>query len=463
MPGTQDRAAALEMVTMIADEEFMKIQLMIPSSANSVLFTEELLLDYLQSRGIVHGIQPQGLAQLVQGLRDVPVVVALGTPPILGTHGDFCEMFSREVERALVHRPNGTVDHKQLNLIRDINRGTAIYLITPPTCGQAGRDTRGQSIPAPDGRQALPPLGAGTCYSENGLQVEAATCGNLVFEDGKFHVRTQYEVHNVDFTTGNIVFSGDVLVRGDVKAGFEIRAGGNVTIQGQLETSTHVSGADIHVPNGFAAATVQATGCLRTSFIENAVVEAGRELMADSIVNSQIECDGDVKGLSQDLVILGGVLTVRGSICASQIGNETQARTTVVMGIAPGLLRQRSQLHQRLKAWKIKKQEVDKNLEYLRDLQERGTALSMERQQARKRMQVQQIILKRRICKGENRIEQMEQELEKTNHSVLKVHRIYPPTKLALGHAGIDIENPLTDARIYMSETGDIVVECASA
>ena len=143
------------------------------------------------------------------------------------------------------------MDFKNLNIVNQVEQGTAICEIIQPEDPVTGMNIYGNEIPGKPGSMPAIPNGDNTYLSEDGTKLIAAITGNLTFSNNRFSVRQQFDVpENVDASTGNIEFAGDVIIRGSVLEGYTVKAGGNVTVYGMVEGAQISAGGNVQLKQG---------------------------------------------------------------------------------------------------------------------------------------------------------------------------------------------------------------------
>ncbi|MDL2219722.1 FapA family protein [Ruminococcaceae bacterium OttesenSCG-928-O06] len=421
---------------------------------------EEDIRAALQKKGVVHGIDDNAIRELTTPLYGQAVQVATGTPAQDGVDGTVTELFPREVSASYTERDDGTVDYKELGLVRDVREGTLICEGTLPTEGVDGANVLGKPIKAHQGVKALPPVGENIRVSEDGLRAEAAVAGNLVFRDGRFVIDTVYRVQNVDYDTGNITFSGDVQVNGDMLDGFEIHAGGTVTLRGQAGAVVVKAGGDIIIEkgiNGTGRALLETEHTLKAGFIENCNIRAAEKIIANSIINCQVECEGDVEVEGGKGIICGGRVTAFGSVRAKEIGNDFNTLTVIVLGVTPRLLKERKRIVDQLEDVTRHIEELVKNVNYIERLVADGRPVPPERVQMLKRAQIQLPMTEKKKEQLESGLLELETKMAEVNTSTLTARVIHPPTKISIGALSTNVIETRQNSRVYKSSEGELV------
>ena len=151
---------------------------------------------------------------------------------------------------------------------------------------------------------------------------------------GRIDVVEVYEIaSDLDYSVGNIAFSGDVIVRGDVKPGFEIVAGGSVTVRGITEGATIKAQRDITVAGVIGGSVLEAGGDIVAQYFNNARVTASGQVTVNrEIINATVEAQRVVTAPAGRIV--GGSVTAHKEVDAGTLGSH-EAVTTEITVDAP--------------------------------------------------------------------------------------------------------------------------------
>ncbi len=421
--------------------------------------TLEMLQAQLDKNKIVYGIDEEALARLASPVYHERIVVARGTPAVDGEDGECIEHFPREKETKYATRKDGSVDYKELGLIVDIPAGTLICEVKMPTEGTPGVDILGRTLKPRAGRKAVASVGEGTRASEDGTRIEAAISGSLEFRAGRFVVDSVYRVENVDYDVGNITFSGDVLVNGEMQDGFEIHSGGNITLRGQVGMALLEAKGDINIEkgiNGSGRAEVDAGGSVKAGFIENCTVRAGKAVVAGSLINSQVECEGDVEVTKGKGIICGGKVTAFGSVRANVVGNQSNTLTVITLGVTPKLLKERKKLTDQLADVTRHLEEMAKNVSYIERLVADGRPVPPERVKMLQRIQLQMPMTEKKRDQLQRAIAELEAKMADVNHSTLTARILYPPTRVSIGALSGNSMDTRQNCRVYKNSAGEL-------
>lgn len=162
--------------------------------------------------------------------------------------------------------------------------------------------------------------------------------GYVFYHQGLITVKKVLNVRrDVDFHTGNIMFTGDIIAHGAVKTGFSLM-GNKVLVKGTVEGANIVAENDIVCEMGLKGAHsgfLRCGGNIKIPFCENMKIHAkGNVEIEGSCMHSEIYVGGSlmIKGRLQ-----GGTVCANNIVyVAEQIGGGQNTVTRVMMGYKPG-------------------------------------------------------------------------------------------------------------------------------
>ena len=292
--------------------------------------------------GVEQGIDEALLAKLIKAHQPVhKAVVARGRPRQDGKDAEIKLLIDTDETPKPMLMEDGSVDFKNINLIKVVDKDQVLAIKAPATPGERGYTVTGRFLEPSPGEDAPLPRGKNTYVSEDGLTLYSALIGNVYFDDKYMHVENVYVVKgNVDYSTGNISYPGDVVINGDVKADFSVHTEGNIIVRGTVEAAEIVStGGDVDVKKGIIGtqkekkARVVADGSIRALFIQEAVISAGKDIEVGSyILNSSIHAENEVRALRDRGLIAGSNVFSGSSVRAKNIGSISDTKTTIKVG-----------------------------------------------------------------------------------------------------------------------------------
>lgn len=205
--------------------------------------------------------------------------------------------------------------------------------------GVDGRDVRGGSIAAKLGRE-YPLKHDESLMLDSKGQLIAQADGVLERSAKVLRIRQMIEIdENVDFSTGNIEFTGSVVVRRDIRDKFIIRAGGNVEVHGMIEAATVDCGGDLIARGGMAGrneGTATVGGNLVARYLDSVRTQVGGDL---AVEREMINCEAVIGGAirSPGGSIIGGRTVVTGEVEVATLGSGAGVATEIVLGTVPRL------------------------------------------------------------------------------------------------------------------------------
>lgn len=297
------------------------------------------VLRIMKHHGVKQGIIKNAIPEKLQS-RDfyTDTVIAQGKKPVDGTDGKYLYYFRRELKKKPKVLANGTVDYKNMELFEMVKEGQLIAEYQTATTGTFGYDVMGQICPPARGKE-LPPLrGKGFKMSEDRKKYYSLLEGIIEMDaDGKIEVRNVFTVTgNVDVSTGNINFNGDVNIMGSIESGFFVNATGNVVVDGSCEGGSITAGKDIILHKGCQGqdiGTLEAGGTITGQFFESVNIKADGDVVASYLLNCEARIGGKLLVEGRKGLILGGYVAAKQGINCYGIGNVTEIKTIIEVGI----------------------------------------------------------------------------------------------------------------------------------
>ncbi len=298
----------------------------------------------LTANSVNHGIKKDALRQLFSSMAAgecpaEPVRIAEGEPPTPGENGhvEFC--FNTEYTLQPKSNADGSVDFKNLSIVHSVSEGDHLAKLHPPTKGTPGTDIAGQKIPAKDGIEAVLPFGENTAENpEDASIMIASTEGNVRYDGKSVEVSEGFVVKgHVDFSTGNVKYAKSVTVQGDVKSGFDVECGGDLEVTGTVEDSQVTVGGNVLCKHGFLGqgkGSIDAKGNVNVGFLKNQTVRSRENVViAKESLNATIHARKTITVHGKPLSVAGGTLVARDSITVYTVGNASQIRTVLEVGL----------------------------------------------------------------------------------------------------------------------------------
>lgn len=287
----------------------------------------------VNAAGVIHGLLDDAFARFTPS--DAPkhvIEVARGTRPVPGADARIEFTFHDKEALAPVMREDGSVDHHAA-ASRSVETGTVLAVRHPLKLGTPGTDVLGNPIPVPPPVDTPLTAVAGASTRVDGDTLVADRAGGPVFNGGKVDVLLVYEVKgDVDYSVGNIQFSGDVIIGGDIYPGFSVHAEGSVTVRGVVDRATIEAGHDIVARGivGDGRGLITAGGNMTVGYAHQANLAAGATLTVNrEIVGCTVFADKVLTSPSGRIV--GGDITARDEISTAVLGSTQEVPTLVTI------------------------------------------------------------------------------------------------------------------------------------
>lgn len=328
---------ALTVISVLVSEDEMQASLRI-SSAPDGLAIEDLQKE-LRKVDVVFGIDEVFLQKIIdESLFNEDHLVAKGREPILGedSRKEFFFDINPKEPKPVVNQ-DGSVDHYNLDTVLQVEAGTVLARMIPPTKGMSGMTVTGKELKTREGRDFPLRAGYNVIPSDSGLDLIAKIAGSPKLIGNKIHISTQYVIEtDVDFSTGNIEFNGDVLVKGAVLDGFSVKASGDVDVKGNIKNAIVEAGGTVNALGGIVAKEkghVKAGVNVNAIFIESANVEAGQNVdVKRAIMHSRVKAGNAIFCQEGKGLIVGGELSAGYLLQAKEVGSEYATKTLIETG-----------------------------------------------------------------------------------------------------------------------------------
>ncbi len=329
----------------------MKAYVLVPFQAAEAT-VQDVIAD-LQALGIVHGVSKAVIEKVFSGKHfDKYVEVARGTPVNPGVPGKIEILLDTSGVGKPKELKDGTVDHKVLSYFINVKSGTALARRIPPQFGLDGTTVFGKTVKAPPVKDIALNGGTGTQYSPDDANLLVAQYDGvfILHNSGLVEVHQSKEIPgDIDYSTGNITFTGDLLIGGTVRAGFKVEVSGSLKIMGCLEDAFVKCGGDLLIRSGVVGSgkgEIQCGGAMQARHLENVRVSVGQDLQVnEDILHCNIDCKGKVVARS----VVGGNVSAFLGIQLERAGSVGEVRTVLDVGARYTWLRQQSVLSEKLK------------------------------------------------------------------------------------------------------------------
>lgn len=315
-----------------------------------------LLLEYIETTGVhrdridMKAVEAAAL-EIQKALKDsekaksqLEFVIARGIPPKQGQNG-WIKFFFQRAQRVVL-KDDGSADFRNINKYVHINEGDKLATLFEGVPGEQGIDVEGKPVyPNPIdrpkltlGKNVLPKTVADPENPGQQIKEYYAGVSGVVFStDNSLTVSPELNIDSsIGLGTGNINFEGTIRVKGTIEEGAVVNCAGSLHIDGNVESSEVMVGADLEVKGGVKGkgkGVIRVKGDLHTKFIENAILEVDGDCIIENfILGSKIFCLGNIVLTGESSSLIGSEVIAYKGVTLASLGSAAQMDTTVEVG-----------------------------------------------------------------------------------------------------------------------------------
>ncbi len=445
----------------VSEDEF-EARVKVAKLLNEDDFSSQDLKRFITEKGIVYGVLEEEIENIFKEEKfEQPVPVARGKRVAQGKNGEVKYHFETEIKPLMDAK--GNLDYKELNLIQNVQTGDILAETISPEAGEEGCTVFGQKIP-PD-KVVQPPLPQGINAKpdpENPNILISEIDGSVKLKGNVVEVLPVIVIkEDIDFSTGNIDFTGSVIIKRDVKSGFKVKARDDVQVEGVVEDAVIETEGNVLLKMGFVGrgeGQITAGGELTAKYCENENITAEGDIHIDEcVMHSKIQTKGSLFLMGKTGLIVGGETYAAKAIEAKVVGNENYTPTALFAGVDKEATEQLRILTARLA----------KNVEQIKDIQNILHKFSRRRlvkkplPEDKKGLPDKLIQIKNEIETErdtlEAEIKQLKNKTEEFKKAVVKVYNeIYPGTTITIFNRHFTVNEPLKS--VYFKYTEEEVV-----
>lgn len=306
----------------------------------------DYIVDFLKKNNITSALLESELKDMLEEkIYNTPVCIARGKKCTPSRNGEILYLFN-DPSRRQVPGPDEPVDHRERSPIKTVSKGDPVARVLPPVQGEDGLTVTGEIIPAgipvekkiPSGRNIAPDP------EDKDLLIAQANSSVNVMSETKIDIDPVLNISgNVDYSVGNLDFTGSLVVNGDIISGFTVKVTGSIQVKGVIEDAEVYAGGDIYAAGyaGGEKGSISAGGAVYLKYAENAMINAGKDITAENyLINCNIHADGNVYVTKKNGLITGGETSAFHAVEANTIGNPGETKTVISVGFSSELRQQ---------------------------------------------------------------------------------------------------------------------------
>jgi uncharacterized protein (DUF342 family) len=426
---------------------------------------EKVLVHYLKRHNIIYGIKIENIKKiLAENKWDEYYDVAEITPPVDGQDAKIELNISVQPNLKPQLRNDGSVDYRDIKSFTSVIKGQLLATRFPATLGKAGVGLNGEPIFSKPGNDRPLPSGKNTEGSKDGKQLLAARTGIAYQENGMLNIVEMLHIGgNVDFSIGNVKYSGDVLINGNILPGFTIEADGTVHIKGDVESARVISrNGRVIVEKGIIGkgdTNISAKLGIQVSFAQEAVLTTEGCISFDKFL---LHCDCTAEtfeGYGSGSNIIGGDIKAEKSVVVRHIGTDKGVNTKIRL-----FDKHKAAVEEKIKELQILEKKlvndldpIEKQLRTKAILLKKADEVSLRQREEVKKWVDAHNVLNSKIKYVKQKIEELQNELKgprSYDGFIFIQGNVYPGTELELYDLKHVIESTLTNKRFRIQNSG---------
>ena len=310
-------------------------------------YTLSELVRYIRTQRVTNGIDEAAIQEMIDGgvyMRDV--CIAKGQPPVNAENGRYELHFNPDVDGK--PKEDGSIDYWSIRTVEMVKEGQTIATYYPPTEAVNGMNVSGKPILAVRGKPLQPLRGKGFHCTEDGSTYIADLSGKIEMSNGKIRISAVYEIPgDVGIGTGNVEYHGDVIIHGGIKPGAKVSTSGSLTVDGICENCVIEAGKDIVLRSGVLGGnktSIRAGGNIHAKFFEYCKVKADGFIEVTYALDSHMISFDHIYVTGKKGSIIGGYAYAISGMDVNVIGNSTEVKTQVHVGVSAQMRQELSDL-----------------------------------------------------------------------------------------------------------------------
>lgn len=296
------------------------------------------MIEYALGRnGIIFGIKKEVIREFLENAKyDTDLAIAEHLPPEKGVDGKIEIEVDLDPDATPKVDEYGKTDYRDIKTFVVAKKGQVLAKRIPPEEGKPGKSIFGEEIKSQIGKDVLLPAGKNTEISKDGQWLSTLKEGIVYMDSGLICVGEMLSIPgDVDFSVGNIKYTGDVVIKGNVKPGFIVESEGNIEIHGEVESAKVISRKGVVTIGrgviGKDDTEIYGANGVNVSFSQGSTIKTDGKLTVDKYLlhcNSTCSVFESVKPASG---VIGGSLMVYDKVLAVNIGNDSGVETDIFL------------------------------------------------------------------------------------------------------------------------------------
>lgn len=416
----------------------------------------------LQTHGVTYGINENLIATIVLKRQyNIKHIIAKYLPPVDGQNGTISYLYDTKKVMRPKENDDGTVNYKDLGLIRNIKKGDIIANIAHPTKCEPGINIKNEEITPVPGEKAHFVLGENTALNESTTSIVATVDGNITFNKGCFNIEPNVIIDNdIDASIGNIDFIGSIIIKGDVLEGFSVKADKGITIHGTVTGAKLFSFGNIVVKKGVLHSELSTNGNATLGFCENSKITCDGNLTSQVFTFCDVYCKKKLSTIGNQGIIAGGKYIALETIEANVLGSKAYTKTDITLG-------DNAVMYAELERLRRKVVEMDENINkcalivnFLNEKRKQLGRIPPEREEMLSNSVKTKIILQKDKINLQHKISEIEEKLSVKQHLEIQCRReAYPGVTIKINDYVYHVQSIVSRCKFYLTEDATIGIK----
>ncbi|MDD6482461.1 MAG: FapA family protein [Lachnospiraceae bacterium] len=426
------------------------------------------VMSYIRAQKVTYGIDEEAVKKLLEAQAyGQEICIARGVRPENGEDGEYTYNFDATMSKKPKIRSDGSVDYWSIHAVELVNEGQVIATYKPPTEEKDGMSVRGQRIPAKKGKPLPPLAGKGFTASADGTTYTASISGKIEVVNGQVRISEIYEIPgDVGLGTGNIDYHGDVVIHGGIVSGAVVKATGSITVDGVCENCTIEAGKDIVLRSGVLGdnrAFIKSKGNIHAKFFQYCKIQATGYIEADYVFDCRMVCYDRIFLSGKKGSITGGYTYATSGIVLNILGNPSEVRTLIHVGVTQDILREQAESQKMLNEANDTIRKITVGLaQYEEAAAERGIDISQDpRRVALLRTKMTKSAEVASLQKALKRVEIVVEKSKGATVSVIK--DVYPGVAVTIDQSRLGVKEQQTSVQFKRREENVIMLSLADS
>lgn len=444
----------------------MEAYLTLSPPADAQTYELGQVIRFLQSQKVVFGIDEEAVRQMVEAqIYKREICVAKGKPPVNGEDGKIEYKFNTEINSKPKVREDGSVDYWSIHLVETVEVGQIVAVYIEPTAAENGMTVSAKPLLAKRGRP-LPPLrGTGFSCLDDGHTYVAELTGKIEVINGGIRISEIYEISgDVGLETGNVDFHGDVIIRGGVAPGAVVKCTGSISVDGVCENCMLDAGKDIVLRGGVLGgnrASIRAGGDIHAKFFEYCQVQATGNIEAESALDSRMVSYEHIYLTGKKASIIGGYAYAASGIQVNTIGNPSEVKTSVHVGVNDEVLKELGDAQKLLQEAEDTVKKITSGLQQY-DMMAGERGIDVTHDIRRLALFRTRMIKQAEAASLKKEIDKLEALVEKSKGASISVlHNVYPGTSIRINKCKLAVKEQQTAVQFVQRQENVIMLSLA--